>query len=213
MFTHAEVWRGIDRLARKNGLSPSGLAKSAGLDATTFNPSKRVTKEKKARWPSTESIAKILDATNTALADFVVLMRDDSSPAGADAGRRLRRATLGGAPLADQFDQAGFAVGSAWQEAEFPAVDDPQAYAVEIAGDRFEPFLRDGDLLIVVPSASVRRRDRVLLMHRSGDLRVGQLVRRTGQQVEFRDYTAQAATGALPAADIVWMARIAWIGQ
>ena len=34
MFTHEEVWRGIDRLARHHGLSPSGLARRAGLDAT-----------------------------------------------------------------------------------------------------------------------------------------------------------------------------------
>ena len=38
---HEDVWRAIDTLAAENGLSASGLAKRSGLDATTFNPSKR----------------------------------------------------------------------------------------------------------------------------------------------------------------------------
>ena len=65
MFTHAEVWRGIDRLAKQHGLTASGLARKAGLDPTTFNPSKRITKQAKPRWPSNESLAKILNATGT----------------------------------------------------------------------------------------------------------------------------------------------------
>ena len=76
MFTHDQVWHGIDRLARERGLSASGLARRAGLDPTTFNPSKRVTKQRKPRWPSTESLAKILNATETSLDTFVALMSD-----------------------------------------------------------------------------------------------------------------------------------------
>ncbi|HVQ11556.1 MAG TPA: helix-turn-helix transcriptional regulator, partial [Methyloceanibacter sp.] len=43
MLTHGKVWHAIDALARRYDLSPSGLAKKAGLDPTSFNPSKRVT--------------------------------------------------------------------------------------------------------------------------------------------------------------------------
>jgi hypothetical protein len=32
MLTHAQVWNALDRLAARAGLSPSGLAKRAGLD-------------------------------------------------------------------------------------------------------------------------------------------------------------------------------------
>lgn len=71
MFTHSEIWDAIDRLAQDNGYSPSGLAKKAGLDPTTFNKSKRISADGKPRWPSTESIAKILTVTNTKLADFL----------------------------------------------------------------------------------------------------------------------------------------------
>src|SRR6266508_2763061 len=50
MLQHADVWRGIDRLAAKHGLSASGLARRAGLDPTAFNPSKRITREGRPRW-------------------------------------------------------------------------------------------------------------------------------------------------------------------
>ena len=65
MLTHGQIWTALDRLAERSGLSPSGLAKSAGLDPTTFNKSKRITPEGRQRWPSTESVAKSLAATNT----------------------------------------------------------------------------------------------------------------------------------------------------
>ena len=63
MLSHSRIWAAIDPLAARHGMTPSGLARRAGLDATTFNRSKRVTGDGRQRWPSTESIAKILDAT------------------------------------------------------------------------------------------------------------------------------------------------------
>ena len=74
MLTHAQIWSAIDRLAERASLSASGLARRAGLDPTTFNKSKRMTAEGRARWPSTESIAKALTATGTPVEAFVALM-------------------------------------------------------------------------------------------------------------------------------------------
>jgi phage repressor protein C with HTH and peptisase S24 domain len=68
-LTHARVWSAIDALARRYGLSASGLAKRAGLDPTSFNKSKRVTGEGRPRWPTTESIAKVLEATGATFED------------------------------------------------------------------------------------------------------------------------------------------------
>ena len=75
MFTHEDIWSAIDQLAKENGYSTSGLAKRAGLDPTAFNKSKRVTKDGKERWPSTESVSKILFVTETSLVDFGKLIR------------------------------------------------------------------------------------------------------------------------------------------
>ena len=71
MFTHEEIWKAIDRLAQENGYSSSGLAKKAGLDPTAFNRSKRISADGKPRWPSTESLSKILSATGTEMDVFV----------------------------------------------------------------------------------------------------------------------------------------------
>lgn len=69
-LTHERIWRAIDDLSHRNGLSPSGLARRAGLDPTIFNPSKRFARNGRPRWPSTESIARVLDATGEAIETF-----------------------------------------------------------------------------------------------------------------------------------------------
>ncbi len=74
MFTHAQIWQGLDRLAAAKGYSPSGLAKKAGLDPTSFNKSKRTSPEGKPRWPSTESLAKVLAATNSDVSELFSLI-------------------------------------------------------------------------------------------------------------------------------------------
>ena len=75
MFTHKDIWKAIDKLAEGAGYSPSGLARQAGLDPTTFNKSKRISPDGKPRWPSTESIAKVLDVTGKTLSDIDSLMK------------------------------------------------------------------------------------------------------------------------------------------
>src|ERR1700754_3249654 len=113
MLTHNQIWSAIDALAARNGLSPSGLAKLAGLDPTTFNKSKRGGANGKLRWPSTESLAKVLAAPNTALDDFVSL-----ASSGDGASRtRMRPVPLIGFAQAGQagyFDDAGFPASGGW---------------------------------------------------------------------------------------------------
>src|ERR1700682_4124836 len=78
MLTHGQVWTALDRLAERGGLSPSGLARRAGLDPTTFNKSKRITADGRERWPSTESVSKALAATNSSIDTFVQLIGDSA---------------------------------------------------------------------------------------------------------------------------------------
>jgi phage repressor protein C with HTH and peptisase S24 domain len=68
---HSEVWDVIEVFAKAKGRTVSGLAKISGLDATTFNRSKRFTKIGQERWPSTNSISKILAATDSDIVDMV----------------------------------------------------------------------------------------------------------------------------------------------
>ena len=88
MFTHAQIWQGIDRLAAAHGYSASGLAKRSGLDPTSFNKSKRISPDGKPRWPSTESLAKVLAVTEATMSDFIALIDDTPSGALTDADRQ-----------------------------------------------------------------------------------------------------------------------------
>lgn len=74
MLTHEQIWCALDRLATTFGYSPSGLAKQSGLDATSFNKSKRHGPDGKPRWPSTESISRVLAATGATMSDFISLV-------------------------------------------------------------------------------------------------------------------------------------------
>jgi phage repressor protein C with HTH and peptisase S24 domain len=213
MFTHDQVWHGIDRLARERGLTASGLARRAGLDPTTFNPSKRVTKQSKPRWPSTESLAKILSATETSLDDFVALMADRPLNAAPVTSHRLRCIAMDQAARPELFDESGFPVGQAWDEIDFPNLEDPHAYALEVRGNAFLPTYRDGDLVIVSPVASIRRRDRVMLKTGTGAIHAGTLLRRTAQRIEIASFADSAESQVIPVKEMAWLARILWVSQ
>lgn len=75
-MTHQDIWQAIDKFAFQHNMSCSGLAKFSGLDATTFNKSKRWSKYGQPRWPSTCSIAKILNSTGKTLEEFVKCICD-----------------------------------------------------------------------------------------------------------------------------------------
>jgi len=209
MLTHAQVWSAIDRLAARAGLSASGLARRAGLDPTTFNKSKRITSEGRARWPSTESIAKALGATGTPMDVFVELI----NAGGGLAARAVPLLGFAEAGAGGYFDDGGFPVGEGWDEIAFPAVSDDHAYALEVSGASMEPAYRDGDVIIVSPAAPIRRGDRVVVRTRGGEVMVKELKRRTAKSIELRSLNAAHADRAIAAADVLWIARILWASQ
>src|SRR6202789_2290169 len=180
---HEDVWRAIDTLAAEKGLSASGLAKRSGLDATTFNPSKRRMPDGRNRWPSTESLAKVLDATGASLESFTALVSGARALASSATTRNVsRRVPLIGLAQAGgegYFDDGGFPVGGGWDEVSLPEIADPNAYAVEISGASMERVYRDGDLVIVSPSQPIRRGDRVVIRTNKGEVMAKQLTRRS----------------------------------
>lgn len=68
--SHRDLWHAIETVAVRNGLTLSGLARKSGLDATAFNVSKRFGSEGRERWPSTESLNKLLSATGVSWCEF-----------------------------------------------------------------------------------------------------------------------------------------------
>jgi phage repressor protein C with HTH and peptisase S24 domain len=209
MLTHAQIWTALDRLAARSGLSASGLAKRSGLDPTTFNRSKRITPEGRARWPSTESIAKALAATGTNVDAFVELITDAAhTPTHAVPLIGFAEAGTGG-----YFDDGGFPVGKGWDEIPFPAVNDEHAYALEISGDSMEPLYRDGDVIIVSPAAPIRRGDRVVVKTKQGEVTAKELKRKTAKTIELRSLNSAHEDRVFPMADVIWVARIVWASQ
>ena len=209
MLTHAQVWSAIDRLAARAGLSASGLARRAGLDPTTFNKSKRITPQGRARWPSTESIAKALVATGTPFDTFVTLIE----PAGGAAARAVPLLGFAEAGAGGYFDDGGFPAGEGWDEIAFPAVTDEHAYALEVSGQSMEPAYRDGDVILVSPAAPIRRGDRVVVRTKDGEVMAKELKRKTAKSIELKSLNAQHADRMLATSDVLWIARILWASQ
>lgn len=214
---HEEIWRALDTLAAESGLSPSGLAKRAGLDATTFNPSKRRMPDGRARWPSTESVAKVLEATGATLENFTSLVTGaraiSSGTAPRTAGRRVPLIGLAQAGGDGFFDDGGYPVGSGWDEITLPEVADPNAYAVEITGGSMEPVFRDGDIVIVSPVAPVRRGDRVVVRTGAGEVMAKQLVRRSAKKIELRSVNPDYRDYVFDLIEVSWVHRIIWVSQ
>src|ERR1700730_4546552 len=208
MLTHGQVWTALDRLAERGGLSPSGLARRAGLDPTTFNKSKRITADGRERWPSTESVAKALAATNASIATFVQLLCD-----GAASGHSVPLLAFAQAGSGGYFDDSGFPAGKGWDEVALPSAGDEHAYALEISGDSMNPAYRDCDIIVVSPGAPIRRSDRVVVKTTGGEVMVKELKRRTAKTLELQSLNPNHVDRALAAGDVEWIARIVWVSQ
>jgi len=209
MLTHAQIWTAIDRLAKRAKMSPSGLAKAAGLDPTTFNKSKRITPEGRPRWPSTESVSKSLSAAGATIEEFVALISDSTrSPAEAVPLIGFAEAGAGG-----YFDDGGFPAGKGWDEIAFPAVADEHAYALEISGDSMQPAYRDGTVIIVSPAAPIRRGDRVVVKTKLGEVMAKELKRKTAKTLELKSLNPEHGERTLATDQVLWVARILWASQ
>jgi phage repressor protein C with HTH and peptisase S24 domain len=209
MLTHNQIWTALDRLAARANLTPSGLAKKAGLDPTTFNKSKRITPEGRQRWPSTESVAKSLAATGTKIETFMSLLTDSGKPA-------IQNVPLIGfaqAGAGGYFDDGGFPVGKGWEEIAFPSVTDEHAYALEISGDSMKPAYRAGDIIVVSPATAVRRGDRVVVKTKDGEVLVKELRRKNSKTVELKSLNSEHRDRTRPMSEVLWIARIMWASQ
>ena len=211
---HEDIWRALDTLAAEHGMSASGLARRAGLDPTTFNPSKRKMPDGRARWPGTESLAKVLDATGASLEVFSHLVAGQRAIASARPGpRRIPLIGMAQAGGEGFFDDGGFPVGGGWDEVSIPEVGDPHAYALEIAGDSMEPVFRDGDMVVVSPSAPIRRGDRVVVRTMRGEAMAKQLVRQSARRIELRSLNPEHSDYVFDLKDVAWIHRIVWASQ
>lgn len=213
MLSHERVWAAIDALAARYSLSASGLARRAGLDSTAFNKSKRQSADGRPRWPSTESLAKIIEATDSSLDEFFALLEDRA------AGIRIRSRPavpligFAQAGAGGFFDDAGFPAGQGFDLIELPAAAGEGAYALQVQGDSMLPLYRDGDMLVVQPGAPLRKGDRVVVKTFSGEVMAKVLERRTPSVVELLSLNPEHPHRKFAPEEIEWLARIVWASQ
>ena len=209
MLSHEQIWTAIDRLAERHGFSASGLARRAGLDATSFNRSKRVGPDGRKRWPSTESIAKVL-ATGASLDDFLHLVDSGQGP----TRTMVPLIGLTQAGSGRLFNEEGIPTGGpGWDEIEFPDLGGDRAFALEVQGDSMLPLYRDGDVLIVAPNAGIRKGDRIVARLTNGEVLAKELRRRTARTIELTSLNPDHEDRMVPLADVAWMARVMWVRQ
>ncbi|MBQ0820329.1 helix-turn-helix transcriptional regulator [Microvirga terrae] len=210
MLSHERVWAAIDALASRHGMTASGLARKAGLDATSFNKSKRVSPEGRERWPSTESISKILKATGATLEDFLRLVE----PSGSLRRSMIPLIGMEEAVTGKVFNDEGMPnEGPGWDEIEFPDFGQEKVFALEVTGDALAPLYRDGDVLIVSPTASTRKGDRVVVCTTSGAILAKELKRRSAKTLEMTSLAKDQEDQVIPAEEVSWSARIMWARQ
>lgn len=209
-LTHVQIWRGIDRLAEAGGLTASGLARRAGLDPTAFNPSKRQgpPPEARPRWPSTESLTRVLAVCGVSLGQFARLAEDADEPPAAVPLLGLAQAGQDGF-----FDEAGLPTGEGWLETDLPQPRDG-LYSLEVSGESMAPLYRPGDKLIVdAEPRPVRHGDRVVVRTRSGETLVKEIGRSDARGLKLLSINPDFPPRTLAAADVAWVRRILWVSQ
>jgi len=209
-LSHAKLWKALDALARREGTSPSGLARRAGLDATSFNPSKRFGpgEPPRPRWPSTESLTRVLEATGLSLGAFAALA--DDAPLEDPSIPLLGLAKAGADGF---FDDAGLPLAEGWDQTDLPTRKD-SLFSLTIDGDSMAPLYRPGDRVIVDLEASdVRRGDRVAVRTADGETLAKEIAAMNAREVTLASINPAYPARALPRRDILWMARILWVSQ
>ena len=204
---HGDVWRALDAIAPRKGLTPSGLAKLAGLDATAFNKSKRISKGGRLRWPSTESIARALNAADVDYTEFASLVSGPASPT-------IPFLELPNAVRSGLFSDLGMPVTSAWDAIAFPGSDWGEGcFALEVTDSSLDPIYRAGDRLVASSQASIRPRERALVKTAEGQITVGSVTQQTAHRIDLNSIANESVVSSFNLAEIDWMARIIWVSQ
>lgn len=217
MLTHHQIWSAIDALALRSDLTPSGLAKLAGLDPTTFNKSKRKTAEGKERWPSTESIAKILEVTDNTIEDFAVLISSTQSK----QMERLQHLPMISSDQVLHFDTIPSSAPTPHTEIDtIPLADlvSKDSFVLEVEGHILEPYFFEGTLLIISPLSSsllsnLRPNDLMVFKSNTKSLNVGYFVRKTVKVLELKKHSQDDQITSHALSEIQWMGRVLWATQ
>jgi phage repressor protein C with HTH and peptisase S24 domain len=161
----------------------------------------------------------VLQATGETLEAFVALAQPEERSRA--RGERINDATGRTVPLlgfaeagiGGFFDDGGFPQGHGWDEITLPGLSDDSSYALQVSGDSMLPLYRDGDVVIVSPTARVRRGDRVVVKTTDGEVMAKILKKQNATEVELASFNPAHANRTIPAKQVEWVARILWASQ
>jgi phage repressor protein C with HTH and peptisase S24 domain len=210
MLNHSDLWRALDEMASRHGLTPSGLARKAGLDPTTFNPSKRVNASGRERWPSTESLAKAMDAVETTLEELFRLIERKQSH------RRMGSvptAAESDAAVSSAYDNVGVPCGPTWKYATLPNVADPMAYAIRIESNDYRPALAPGGLVVASPNAPISNGNRVVVRLHKDTIQLAVLLKSTAEEIDIGPFCGETMRHKLSTDEVTTLHRIVWVAQ
>lgn len=204
MFTHNDIWTLVDRLARRRNMSASALAKLSGLDVTSFNRSKRTGPNGRERWPSTHSLSKILEATETDLSEIPLLLGQ-----GEAVPQRLPSLPLSHLGP-DHLDDQGRPAGRDWRMAGFTEKGDPESLAFRITDDSMAPVYRNGELLIVSRIQRSAPGQRLVIVMRDGTVLVREMTGRPPRGLALKPVNGVGQEQTVVRRDIRWLYRVRW---
>ncbi len=201
------IWNSVDKLAQSKGLSPSGLAKLAGLDATTFNKSKRIRPDGKNRWPSMDSVNKLLEVCNITFEQFYNMGNSEEEFEGGTIPF-IKLSQLGCNPkIEDKYLKT-----AGWNKIIFPDAKDI-LYAAEINTDEYLPLYHHGSTVILSANSDIRKGDRVAIFLNEDKLLLKEFIRRTPSQLVITDINNPAEEKIIAIADVKLINRILWASQ
>ncbi len=205
---YEQVWDAVDKLARLHGLSPSGLAKKAGLDATTFNKSKRVRPDGKKRWPSLDSINKILTACNVSFEQFYSLIDGELQPESLNAIPFQKFSLLeNGITIENDEPQT-----DGWERRNFPATA-AGLYGIELDISDYEPLYRKNSTLIAAKNSEICKGNRIVVFCQNGDILIREFAHRTATTLVLTDILDNRQTTEINITDVALVSRICWVSQ
>lgn len=203
---YEQVWEAVDKLAKVNGLTPSGLAKKAGLDSTTFNKSKRIRPDGKKRWPSLDSLNKIIEVCNISFEQFYDLVNKDIK-ADANSVPYIKFSKLTNHKIED-----AKLTTENWNRIRFPETC-CNLYSVELDIDNYEPFYRKNTILVLTQNSEIRKGDRIVILLNDGRVLINEFIRRTASTIEVCDLLTPEIETTINIQTISLINRIIWASQ
>ena len=204
-MNYNEIWEAVDKLAKINGLTPSGLARKAGLDPTTFNKSKRIRPDGKKRWPSLDSINKITSVCHMSFEDFYHILDETGDIEG-----------MRGQSIIPVYNFSDLGTNQSEEKDKlymnFPDMDS-DIYAVLCNDKAIKSVYPLNSVLILSPRASIKKGNRVLItLKTSKETIIGEFINRISGGIKILNLNTNEKI-SVTTGEIEKIARIMWVSQ